>query len=115
MSRAKKGAGKWGKKYPLIDFRMNRTDCIALVKKMGWPEPPRSSCWMCPNHTQEEWRDIKENKPDDYKKAVFFDKYIRTKDKNVFLHSDGVPFDEVDLSDKNGVLFNHCDSGMCFT
>ena len=43
-------AGKWENRYPLIERRMNRGDCMALVESMGWPSPPRSSCWMCPNH-----------------------------------------------------------------
>lgn len=114
MRRATPGHGKWGKHYPLIKLRMNRGDCVALVKRMGWPEPPRSSCWMCPNHTQTEWRDIRDNKPDDWARAVAFDREMRERDPNVYLHADCVPLDEADLDEKNGVLFQHCDSGMCF-
>lgn len=112
--RMKLSTGKWGYKHPLIDLAMNRGDCIALVKKMGWPEPPRSSCWNCPNHTQAEWRDIKENKQTDWQKAIEFDKSLRLKDPNVFLHFDCLPLENVDLSDQNGALFEHCDSGLCF-
>ena len=65
MRRMSPGTEKWKNRYPLIEQRMTRDDCVALVERMGWPTPPRSSCWMCPNHTQEEWRDIKENKPED--------------------------------------------------
>lgn len=93
---------------------MNRGDCQALVKRMGWPNPPRSSCWNCPNHTQEEWRDIKDNKPDDWGQAIKFDREIRQRDPNAFLHADCIPLEDADLSDHNGVLFGHCDSGMCF-
>ena len=114
IHRAKPGKGKWAKRYPLIERALNRSECEALVKRMGWPKPPRSSCWQCPNHTQAEWRDVKEN-PQDWRRAVAFDKWMRTKDKSAFLHTDCVPLDEADLSEKNGVLFNHCDSGMCFT
>jgi hypothetical protein len=106
--------GKWNTVYPLIQSGMNRGNCMALVERMGWPKPPRSSCWMCPNHTQDEWRDIRDNKPDDWTKAVMFDKHIRIHDANAFLHHDCVPLDQVDLDDANGVLFSHCDSGMCF-
>lgn len=114
MHRMKLSKGKWGYRHPLIELGMNRGDCEALVKRMGWPKPPRSSCWMCPNHTQEEWRDIKENKPEDWRRAVLFDKYIRIQDANAYVHHDCKPLDQVDLEDQNGVLFSHCDSGMCF-
>ena len=107
---------KWRTRYPLVERRMNRGDCVALVKRMGWPEPPRSSCYMCPNHTQVEWRDIRDNKPDDWAAAVELDRNIRIRDPHAFLHADGVPLEEADLDDANGVLFGHaCVSGQCFT
>lgn len=112
--RMKASRGKWGYRHPLIERWMNRGECQALVKKMGWPEPPRSSCWMCPNHTQEEWRDIKENKPQDWAMAVQFDHDMRIKDPHAYLHHDCVPLELADLDERNGVLFNHCDSGLCF-
>ena len=117
MRRAARGKpGKWQNRYPLIEQRMTRGDCIALVGRMGWPTPPRSSCWDCPNHTQEEWRDIRDNKPGDWSKAIALDHEIRKADPHVFLHSDCVPLAEADLDDRNGVLFDHhCVSGHCFT
>ena len=106
--------GRWRNRCPLVELRMNRGDCVALVESMGWPTPPRSSCWMCPNHTQAEWREINGRKKD-WDAAVAFDKAIRRRDPDVYVHSDCKPLDEVDLSDQNGVLFGHeCDSGHCF-
>ncbi len=114
--RMKASAPKWGYRHPLIEQGMNRGDCQALVKRMGWPDPPRSSCWNCPNHTQEEWRDIRENKPRDWAQAIRFDREIRQRDPNVYLHFDCVPLEHADLDEKNGVLFGHsCNSGHCFT
>jgi hypothetical protein len=110
----KEKRGKWKTRYPLIEQVMNRGDCIALVKRMGWPEPPRSSCYMCPNHTAHEWRDIRDNKPQDWQAAIKFEREIRVRDPNAFLHHDCVPLDQADLDEKNGVLFEHCDSGHCF-
>ena len=108
-------SGKWQTRYPLIEQRLNRGDCIALVKSMGWPEPPRSSCYHCPNHTQQEWREIR-LRPADWGAAVKLDKQIRANDPHVFLHNDCVPLEEADLADSNGVLFSHdCQSGHCFT
>lgn len=105
---------KWATRYPLIEFRMNRGDCIALIARMGWPPAPRSSCWMCPNQTQEEWRGVRVSA--DWPKAVTFDHEIRRRDPHAFVHSDAVPLESADLDDANGVLFGHgCDSGHCFT
>jgi hypothetical protein len=112
--RMKASKGKWGYRHILIEKGMNRGDCQALVKRMGWPPAPRSSCWMCPNHLQEEWRDIKANKPNDWKKAIDMDYEMRQRDPNAYLHHDCIPLDKADLEDRNGVLFNHCDSGLCF-
>ncbi len=107
--------GKWRTRYPLIELAMNRGDCIALVARMGWPSAPRSSCWMCPNHTQAEWRDIRDNKPGDWRKVIHFDRAMRRRDPHAFLHADAVPIDQADLDDRNGVLFGHgCNSGHCF-
>jgi hypothetical protein len=110
--KADKGAARY--RHPLIELAMNRGDCIATVLKMGWPMPPRSSCWMCPNHTQEEWRDIRENKPQDWQQAIQFDRDIRKRDPNAYLHGDCRPLEDSDFTDYNESLFSHCDSGMCF-
>lgn len=117
MSRMTTDRGnKWHMRYPLIERGMNRGDCVALVTRMGWPEPPRSSCYMCPNHTQVEWRDIRDNKPEDWAAAVALDRALRERDPYAFIHPDCVPLDQADLDDQNGVLFDHhCMSGQCFT
>lgn len=115
MRRLTAGHGKWGHRFPLIEQRMSRDDCVRLVERTGWSPAPRSSCWMCPNHTQREWRDIRDNKPDDWASAITLDVDIRKRDPHAFLHSDCVPLDEADLDERNGVLFEHgCDSGHCF-
>lgn len=106
---------KWKNRYPLIELGLNRGQCEGLVMAMGWPKPPRSSCYQCPNHTQVEWRDIRDNKPADWQAAVKFDRELRLLDPHAFIHSDAVPLDQANLDDANGVLFDHgCQSGYCF-
>lgn len=115
--RKRQPKGKWQERYPLIERGLNRSDCEALVLRVLGRKPPRSSCWMCPNHTQEEWRDIRDNKPEDWQQVIRFDRHIRTLDPHAWLHPDCKPIDEVDLDDANGVLFEEgrsCTSGLCF-
>jgi hypothetical protein len=114
MGRISPSKGRWVNRYVLIQQKMNRRECVDLVRRMGWPEPPRSSCWNCPNHTAQEWRDIRDNKPVDWQQAIQFDREIRLRDPNTFLHHDCVPLDQAELDERNGILFEHCDSGLCF-
>ena len=115
MRRVAQPTGKWQNKYPLIDRRMTRGDCIAMVKRMGWPEPPRSSCWMCPNKSGHEWQWQKENSPKDFERAVQFEKEIQRRDEDLWLTDTGKPLSEADLSVANDLFTGRCDSGMCFT
>jgi len=102
----------WTHVYPLIDRRMTRGDCVALVEKMGWPTPPRSACWMCPLRNDEEWRGLK---PRDFQKAVVLERELQRHDKHVFLHKSCKPLDTVDFDSEPDLFAKPCSSGMCFT
>jgi len=118
MSRVRTPRATWLQlRYPLIfDVPMTRQDCINLVREMGWPESPRSSCWMCPNMRDAEWREMKETHPADFQMAVAMDYALRLKDPNVFLHQSCKPLDQVDFTNYQGGLFDKgCSSGYCFT
>ncbi len=101
-------------RFPLIDeVPLMRHEAIKVVLDMGWPQPPRSACWMCPNHTEVEWRNLKTKYPDEFQKAVELEREVRIKEPNSFFHGSCVPLDEVDFGNE-GDLFRSCDSGMCF-
>jgi len=34
--------------YPLVDERLTRNDCRAILERAGLTAPPKSSCWFCP-------------------------------------------------------------------
>lgn len=112
FDRMQFSAGKWEYAHPLVEAGMNRADCYALVQKMGWPPPPKSRCWMCPNQSQREWDDLRKNHPDDFVRAVGFEKEIQAKDKHAFLHGSGKPLQ--DAPEGHPDLFDRqCMSGMC--
>ena len=107
---------KWQHVYPLADLRMSRSDCIALVERMGWPPPPRSSCWCCPYRTDHEWKHQRDTEPKDHDKAVALDNHIRrTTGDALYLHRLCKPLTEIDFGDDESQLELGCDSGMCFT
>lgn len=108
--------GKWGVRFPLLELGMTRGDCLALVKEMGWPVPPRSSCWMCPNMHMREWREVMAGQDRD--KVIAFEREIRQHDHHVWLTDQCVPVETADFSTINETMWGdsgaECESGLCF-
>lgn len=61
-------------RYPLIEKRMYRRDCIAYLQEKGLPLPPPSSCVGCPYKDAARWL---ATTPDDFAEAVEFDECNR--------------------------------------
>ena len=109
--------------YPLIDAGMRRCDCVKLLEELGLPVPKKSSCVFCPYHSDEYWAELKQDHPEEFNKAVQFDRAIRNMTKSgvrnpVYLHRSLRPLDEIDLVARTrrplfdrGML-DECD-GMC--
>lgn len=85
-------------RWPLIDKRMTRRDCITWLEAHGLEVPPRSACTFCPFKKTEEWQLIK-NVPADWDEAVQVDKAIRDARPpfHLFVHPSRKPLEEVDL------------------
>jgi hypothetical protein len=49
--------------YPLIDQRIDRQQCINIIRDAGLPVPPKSSCWFCPFHSLRTWQEMRQNQP----------------------------------------------------
>lgn len=122
-SRMKPSENNWIKnRWPLIEQRLSRNDCLRWMERNSYPRPPKSACIFCPYHGAGQWRDLRDNAPEDWRRAVAFDAAIRTGTKGMtsgqaFLHRQRVPLDEVDLStaEDRGQLnmFNDECEGMC--
>jgi hypothetical protein len=112
--RVKPEDGKWQNWYPLIEKRMTRRDCVTLVNSMGWPDPPRSSCWMCPNHTVAEWTALQHDYPTDFKRAAQLEDAIREQDDDLWLTRRRVPLRDWTGDDEPDLFTGLCDSGYCF-
>ncbi len=104
-------------RFPLInDVPMRRQQAIREVEKMGWPTPPRSACWMCPNQGDAEWRDLKRNAPDEFSAACVLEKEIQQKDPFAWFHKSCIPLGDVDFSEPEDLFSDRaCSSGGCFT
>jgi hypothetical protein len=111
-------------RYPLVDMRMRRQDCLLWMKGHGYPEPPRSACVYCPFHSDTEWRRLRDEEPEAFAEAIRFDKEFRRLSFEVsrrtsvpYLHASRVPLDEVDFStdEDHGqqVMFGNDCEGMC--
>ena len=88
-------------RYPLIEMELHRHQVIDYVMKYhNLPEPPRSSCYFCPFHSDNYWRFLKNRYPEDFEKAIKFDKTIRKYPKmreDLYLHRKCKPLNEIYL------------------
>lgn len=115
--RIKIPSGKWQKRYPLFEAEIVRAQSIQIVKDFGFPEPPRSACWMCPNRHDDEWLWMKENVPEDFRRAAKFEQELQQDFPWLYLTKIGEPISDIDfkLKRKQFDIFDQfCDSGMCF-
>lgn len=100
--------------FPLVEKRLRRYQSIELVKAMGWPEPPRSRCWMCPNQSNAEWRELRDNRPTEFQAAIKLEAEIQQRDPHAWLHKSCIPLSKVDFTEEPDLFNRPCDSGVCF-
>ncbi len=106
--------GKWEPVFPLVKLGLSKPDCYKIVEDYGWPKPPKSSCYMCPNRDHAAWIDMKNNRPDDWNKAVEFEREMRLKDDGLYLHQSGRVLNEVPENWHSKEPYTgRCTEGMC--
>jgi hypothetical protein len=109
-------------RWPLIERRMTRADCLSWMESHGYPKPPKSSCTFCPYHDNRYWRWLRDSDPAGWQQAVEMDRLIRggvrgTKER-LYLHRSLKPLEDVDLSTEQergqlDLFVEEC-SGVCF-
>jgi len=108
-------------RWPLIERRMTRYDCLRWLDRHDYPRPPKSACLGCPFHSNSAWRAIRDQDPSAWADVVEVDRAIRTGLRGirgeVYLHRSCVPLENADLSTAadHGQLDlwpNECE-GMC--
>jgi len=85
-------------RYPLLDLGMSRTDCEKYLQDAGWGHTVKSACIGCPFHGNAQWRELRDNHPDEWADAIAFDEAIRKGGSRglplngeAFLHRSRVP------------------------
>lgn len=106
--------------FPLVELNINRKRCSDIVVTAGLPKPRKSACVICPYHSNDYWRALRDEFPAEFQKAVDFDVEIRDmtvrgRREPAFLHRTMVPLSEADLDpmrDQVDMFGNECE-GMC--
>ena len=127
IQRARESRVSWMQhRWPLLETKITRADCINWMRQKGYPTPPRSACYYCPFHSDTEWRRLRDDDPEHFAKAVKLDHELRHKIKHhdkftqmeVYLHNSCKPLDQVDFDndeDKGQMTWDfqaECE-GMC--
>ena len=66
-------------RYPLLEQRMSRADCLSWFSHHGHPLPVKSSCVGCPFRRDTEWAEMKNSVKEEFDDAVDFGEEIRNK------------------------------------
>lgn len=106
-------------RWPLIEKRMTRADCVTWLERHGLEVPQKSSCTFCPFHDRRTWHEIKAGSNGDWAEAVQVDAAIRAVRPpfDLFLHRSRKPLPLVDFStpEERGQynLWNEECAGIC--
>jgi hypothetical protein len=105
--------------YPLIDLRIDRMQCINIIRQAGLPVPPKSSCWFCPFHSLQTWQEMRQQQPVTFQKAVDLEKLLNERRTSlgrdqVWLTRKLKPLIEATTELTQESLFDDvCESGYC--
>lgn len=75
-----------------------REDCRRYLRSHGWASTPKSACIGCPFHGNAQWRELRDEHPEEWADAVDFDHRMRqTRLRGIkeapFLHRSLLPLD----------------------
>lgn len=119
VQRMKPAPLQWLKhRWPLIEKRLRREDCLRWMSDHGHPVPPKSACIGCPFHSNSAWLEMRKNDPESWASAVEADRSVRVGwgklTGEAYLHPSGMPLDEAPLEYRGQLDLwpNECE-GMC--
>lgn len=110
--------------YPLVELRLSRQDCLNIIERAGLPQPPKSSCWFCPMHTLSVWRELRDQEPELFERAIILERDLSERGAGlstgpVFMANWPRPLAELVGNATQGSIFDEemgvCESGHCMT
>lgn len=90
-------------RFPLFDMQWIRRDCEKFLAEYGIPHTVnRSACVFCPYHDDDEWIRLRDQHPEDFKRACDVDDALRkpgnvcnrNMDQKIYIHRTCVPLRE---------------------
>ena len=95
---------------------MSRGDCYKFFKEKNFPIPDKSSCVFCPYHSDKNWKDLKENHPEQWDQCIEVDEAIRDSSKRglndkMYLHRSLIPLKDIEFADQQELFM--CEEGFC--
>lgn len=95
-------------RHPLLELGISRKDCERYLAGLGWGGVSKSACIGCPFHGNRQWRDLRDNHPEEWADAVAYDREVRNGAKAAlakghdlrgqqYLHRSRVPLDEAPI------------------
>ena len=112
VQRMKHNRERWiENRWPLIEKRMTRHDCLLWLKKHGHPIPPKSACIFCPFHDNKTWQRMKDEQPNEFRKVIEIDRELNKRGE--YLHRKLQPIDEISFVKKEESLFDNECEGIC--
>ena len=116
VSRAKDSREPWMKhRFPLLDAKMSRRDCISWLERNGYKMPPKSACVYCPYKDKRRWAESKRVGGRDWTLIRRVSDALEKRGE--FLTKECLPIEQVDFSteEDRGQLnmFNNECEGMC--
>lgn len=111
--------------HPLLDLRLTRDDCKALIRDAGLPVPPKSACYFCPFHRPAMWARMRRDEPALFAQSVALEKMLNERRDalgrdRVYFTRFGRPLQEAIHVEQQGLPFDapdtdSCDEGYCWT
>ncbi len=108
--------------YPLLDLRLYRDGCEALIQGAGLPLPPKSACWFCPLRPLSGWREMRRRRPDLFQRAAELEAGLNERSAALgllrapaYLTRRLKPLPLAVAEDGQQDLFDGCESGFCWT
>lgn len=120
ISRMKPSRDAWlTHRFPLIEERMTRGDCVRWLTKHGYPVPPKSACVYCPYKDRARWAADKARGGQEWETVRRVDAVLAGRGE--YLTADLKRIDDIDFTKplpkhddpRQVLLFNNECEGMC--